>query len=56
MEQREGRRGAIPRWLIFTGIGLVIVLLAGGVAAFYARPWLHARALQMLRSRFRRSS
>jgi len=52
MEQIAGQRRTIPRWLIFASAGLVVVLIAGGVAAIFARPWLHARALDMLRSRF----
>ena len=41
-----------PRWLIFTGVALLALFAAAGVAAIYARPWLHARALDMLRSHF----
>ena len=52
MEQIRGERRAIPRWLVLTGIGLVVLLIASGVGAVYSRPWLHARALDMLRSRF----
>jgi hypothetical protein len=52
MEQIADQRRTIARWLIFVGIGLAVVLAAGGVAAVFARPWLHARALRMLHSRF----
>ena len=48
MEQTAEERRTIPRWLIFAGIALAVVLVAGGVAAVFARPWIHARALQML--------
>jgi hypothetical protein len=50
MEQVQ--RKGVPRWLVFGGIGLVVLFVATGVGAVLARPWLHARALQMLRSRF----
>ena len=52
MEQIANQRRTVPRWLIFAGIGFVVLVAAAGVAAVFARPWLHARALQMLRSRF----
>ncbi len=51
MVQTEAARRTWPRWLIYTGIGFVVLLAAAIVAGVLARPWLHARALEMLESR-----
>ncbi len=52
MEKISGQRKAIPRWVLIAGIVLVFLIAASFVGAIFARPWLHARALDMLRSRF----
>lgn len=50
MVQHERAVKRLPRWLIFSGIA-VVILIAAAVGLVSARPWLHARALAMLRNR-----
>ena len=52
MEQVAEVRRTTHRWVILVGISLVVLFAAAGLAAVFARPWLHARALRMLRARF----
>jgi hypothetical protein len=51
MVKNESGRRPVPRWLIYSGIGLMVLVAAAIVGAIYAGPWVHTRALQMLQSR-----
>src|SRR5579863_2690325 len=51
-EPRPHRRRSVARWLAYIGIVLLALFVAGIAALYSARPWIHARALEMLRSRF----
>src|ERR1700683_3183780 len=47
-----GGKRPIPRWVYAVAVGVGLILVGLILAAIDARPWIHARALAMLRSRF----
>jgi hypothetical protein len=52
MAKQENPKRPLLKWVLVLAVVLVLMVAALGILAIYAQPILHARALNMLRSRF----